>query len=103
MDPALQERTFKLIQTSVRNQDLISFFRGFSMNPKAINALREFFEANYNSVGACFLRIDVSLRFRTDFFFAGPCLDIHTSRDDVYDEVRRPSGCRASSFLHPSR
>jgi hypothetical protein len=60
VDPALQERTFKLIQTSVRNQDLVYFFRAFSTNPKAINALREFFETNYNSVGACFLRIDVS-------------------------------------------
>jgi hypothetical protein len=99
VDPALQERTFKLIQTSVRNQDLIYFFRGFSMNPKAINALREFFETNYNSVGACFLRIDVSLRFRADFSFAAPCLDTHTSRDDVYDEVHSPSGCRASSFF----
>ncbi len=57
VDPALQERTFKLIQTSVRNQDLIYFFRGFSMNPKATNALREFFETNYNSVGACFFAL----------------------------------------------
>jgi hypothetical protein len=69
------------------------------MNPKAINALREFFETNYNSVGARFLRIDVSLRFRVDFPFAGPFLDIHTSRDDVYDEVHNPSGCRASIFF----
>jgi len=50
VDPALQERTFKLIQTSVRNQDLIFFFRGFAMNPKAFNATREFFENNYNSI-----------------------------------------------------
>jgi len=50
VDPVLQRRTFKLIQTSVRNQDLISFFRGFAMNPKAINASREFFESNYNSI-----------------------------------------------------
>jgi aminopeptidase 2 len=50
VDPALQERTFKLIQTSVRSQDLVYFFRGFAMNPKAINALREFFETNYNSI-----------------------------------------------------
>ena len=39
-----------MIQKSVRNQDLIYFFRGFAANPKAINALREFFEANYDSV-----------------------------------------------------
>jgi aminopeptidase 2 len=53
VDLALQERTFKLIQSSVRNQDLIYFFRGLSANPKAIIALREFFENNYNSVRAC--------------------------------------------------
>lgn len=102
MDPALQERTFKLIQTSVRNQDLISFFRGFSMNPKATNTLREFFETNYNSVGALFLLINVSLQFRADFSFTGPCLVIHSSRDDVFDEIHSPSGCRAPicfSFL----
>jgi hypothetical protein len=50
-DPALQERTFNLIQTRVRSQDLIYFFRGLAANPKATNALREFFENNYNSVG----------------------------------------------------
>jgi hypothetical protein len=47
----LQERTFNLIQSRVRNQDVTSFFRGFAANPKAINALREFFEGNYNAVG----------------------------------------------------
>jgi hypothetical protein len=40
-----------MILSSVRNQDLISFFRGFSTNTEAIYALREFFEANYHSVG----------------------------------------------------
>jgi aminopeptidase 2 len=50
VDPALQERTFKLIQSSVRNQDLIYFFRGLSTNPKATNVLREFFENNYDSI-----------------------------------------------------
>ncbi|KAH9964734.1 peptidase family M1-domain-containing protein [Lactifluus volemus] len=49
-DPMLQARTFDMIQKSVRNQDLISFFRGFATNPMAINALREFFEANYDSI-----------------------------------------------------
>jgi hypothetical protein len=51
VDPALQERTFNLIQSSVRNQDLIYFFRGFATNTKAITPMREFFESNYNSVG----------------------------------------------------
>jgi hypothetical protein len=51
VDPGLQERTFNLIQSSVRNQDLIIFFRGLATNTKAIIPLREFFESNYNSVG----------------------------------------------------
>jgi len=43
VDPALLERTFDLIQSSVRNQDLVYFFRRFSANPKAIIPLRDFF------------------------------------------------------------
>jgi len=62
VDPALQERTFNLILSSVRNQDLISFFRGFAINPKAINAMRDFFESNYNSVGVPFFPLGTSLR-----------------------------------------
>jgi hypothetical protein len=61
VDPALQERTFKLIQTSVRSQDLVYFFRGFAGNPKAINTLREFFESNYNSVRVCLTSVLVFL------------------------------------------
>lgn len=60
MDPALQERTFKLIQSSVRNQDVVYFFRDLAMNPKAIIALREFFENNYNSVRVCLPCISVA-------------------------------------------
>ena len=41
-----------MILSSVRNQDLIYFFRGFCTNTEALYALREFFEANYHSVGA---------------------------------------------------
>ncbi|KAI9456781.1 leucyl aminopeptidase [Russula earlei] len=52
VDPALHERTFNLIQSSVRNQDIISFFRGLASNPKAINALREFFEKNYHTINS---------------------------------------------------
>ena len=52
VDPALQARTFDLMLSSVRNQDLVYFFRGLSTNTAALNALREFFEANYHSVGA---------------------------------------------------
>jgi len=50
VDPALQARTFNMIQTSVRNQDLIYFFRGFATNPESFNALRKFFEDNYDSI-----------------------------------------------------
>jgi len=49
-DPALQARTFDLILSSVRNQDLIYFFRGLCTNTAALNALREFFETNYHSI-----------------------------------------------------
>jgi hypothetical protein len=62
VDLALQERTFNLIMSSVRNQDLIYFFRGFAINPKAINAMRDFFESNYDSVGVTFFRLGTSLR-----------------------------------------
>ncbi|KAF8496234.1 ERAP1-like C-terminal domain-containing protein [Russula emetica] len=61
VDPPLQEHTFKLIQTGVRNQDLVYFFRDFSMNPKAINALREFFETNYNSI---YTRLETTFTMR---------------------------------------
>ncbi|KAH9043934.1 leucyl aminopeptidase [Lactarius pseudohatsudake] len=50
VDPALHARTFDMILSSVRNQDLIYFFRGFCANTKALYALREFFEANYSSI-----------------------------------------------------
>jgi hypothetical protein len=41
-----------MILSSVRNQDLIYFFRGFGTNTDAIYALREFFEVNYDTVRA---------------------------------------------------
>ncbi|KAI9451359.1 leucyl aminopeptidase [Lactarius psammicola] len=50
VDAALQARTFEMILSSVRNQDLIYFFRGFCANTEALYALREFFEANYHSI-----------------------------------------------------
>jgi aminopeptidase 2 len=49
-DPTLQARTFEMILSSVRNQDLIYFFRGFGTNTDAIYALREFFEVNYDTI-----------------------------------------------------
>jgi hypothetical protein len=57
VDPALQERTFNMILSTVRNQDLIYFFRGFATNPKSINAMRDFFESNYDSVGVPFFSL----------------------------------------------
>jgi hypothetical protein len=63
----LQARTFDMIQKSVRNQDLISFFRGFATNPMAINALREFFEANYDSVRSVPVSIFSSLPLTENF------------------------------------
>ncbi|KAH9981908.1 leucyl aminopeptidase [Russula compacta] len=55
VDPALQERTFKMILSSVRNQDVLYFFRYFASNSKARYALREFFENNYDSVSFPYL------------------------------------------------
>ncbi|KAH9063627.1 hypothetical protein EDB87DRAFT_1681291 [Lactarius vividus] len=49
IDPALHARTFDMILSSVRNQDLIHFFR-FCANTEALYALREFFVANYSSI-----------------------------------------------------
>ncbi|KAF8261355.1 leucyl aminopeptidase [Lactarius quietus] len=49
-DAALQARTFEMIRSSVRNQDLIYFFRGFCTNTEALYALREFFEADYHTI-----------------------------------------------------
>jgi hypothetical protein len=83
----LQARTFDMIQKSVRNQDLISFFRGLANNPKAINALRGFFEANYDSVRS----VSVSLCFSLIFY--DRMVDKHTPRDDIFNEVHRPGGC----------
>ncbi|KAH9952724.1 hypothetical protein BGW80DRAFT_1259923 [Lactifluus volemus] len=48
-----EARMFDMVQKSAHNQDLVSFFRGFATNPKAINALRGFFEANYDSINTC--------------------------------------------------
>jgi len=55
VDPALHERTFKLLQSSVHNQDLVYFFRRFAPNSQAIIPVRDFFEKNYNSVRILFL------------------------------------------------
>jgi hypothetical protein len=59
VDPTLQARTFDMVKTSVRNQDLIYFFRGLATNPKAINAMREFFELNYDSVRRAYFRLSL--------------------------------------------
>ncbi|KAI0294885.1 leucyl aminopeptidase [Multifurca ochricompacta] len=59
-DPALLARTFELLLSSVRNQDLISFFRGLATNPKAIIALRDFFEKNYDLI---YNRLEMTFSF----------------------------------------
>ena len=57
-----------MILSSGRSQDLIYFFCGFAANPKSINAMRDFFESNHNSVSALFsvwyfVAIDQLLKF----------------------------------------
>jgi len=69
-DPALLERTFNLIQSRVRNQDVIYFFRGFAVNVKAIKALREFFEGNYNAINTR-LETTFSMKYIVQSVYAG--------------------------------
>ena len=71
-----------MIQTTVRNQDVILFFRGFATNPKAFNALRNFFEDNYDSVKIFHVSSLLLLLIRR-------ILDLHTPRDHILDEVHR--------------
>jgi len=70
VDPALLERTFDLIQSSVRNQDLVYFFRRFSANPKAIIPLRDFFEKNYNSINGR-LEYTTSMKYIIQYVYQG--------------------------------
>lgn len=44
-----------MILSSVRNQDVLYFFRYFASNSKARYALREFFENNYDTVNFPYL------------------------------------------------
>lgn len=49
-DPALLEKTFQIIKTDTRDQDVISFFRGFIGNYKARRAVAEFTKKEYDAV-----------------------------------------------------
>ncbi|KAH8983498.1 leucyl aminopeptidase [Lactarius akahatsu] len=71
IDPALQTRTFDMILSSVRNQDLIYFFRGFCTNTEALYALREFFEANYSSVINKRLETTFSMKYIVQSVYSG--------------------------------
>ena len=99
VDGALQARTFEMIQSSVRNQDLISFFRGFSLNTEALYALREFFEANYYSVGLPPLGLCAPIGLQLDDWL----IDQQASRDDHLDETYRSGEgfCFSASTMHP--
>ncbi|KAH9955891.1 leucyl aminopeptidase, partial [Russula dissimulans] len=83
VDPALQERTFNLIQNSVRNQDLVYFFRRFGANPKAIVSLRDFFEKNYDSIYAR-LEKTVSMKYIIQYVYTNFAKDEDRSRTEEF-------------------
>ncbi|KAH9169598.1 leucyl aminopeptidase [Lactarius sanguifluus] len=70
IDPVLHARTFDMILSSVRNQDLIYFFRGFCANTEALYALREFFEANYSSINKR-LEMTFSMKYIIQSVYSG--------------------------------
>jgi hypothetical protein len=51
-DPGLITRTCEAALSKARAQDVLYFFDGLSQNLRARRALRDFFEANYDT-GAC--------------------------------------------------
>ena len=86
-----------MILPSVRNQDLVYFFRGFRMNTEAFYTLREFFEASYdyNSVR--------STPFRSmcpDRLPDGLVIDQQAPRDDVL-EISSRWGFSCRFLMHP--
>lgn len=49
-DPELLGRTFEFIETKARDQDLIFYFRGLSVNPKLGKSLTQYFKKQYDVV-----------------------------------------------------
>lgn len=49
-DPELMQETFQFILSKARDQDVIYFFRGLSVNSKARRPLVHFFKDEYDNV-----------------------------------------------------
>ncbi len=49
-DPELLKRTFDFIKTNARDQDIIYYFRGLSVNLKMRKALVDYFKDQYEVV-----------------------------------------------------
>lgn len=49
-DPELLGRTFEFIETKARDQDLIFYFHGLSINLKMGKSLTEYFKKQYDVV-----------------------------------------------------
>jgi len=81
--PALQERTFNLILSGVRNQDFIYFFRGLASNPKVLNALRDFFEKNYTSINAR-LETTFTMKYIVQSVYAGFASEEDRARAEAF-------------------
>ena len=72
--------------------------------PEGHQCLAQIFREQLQLGKSLLPHIGVSLRSHTKFF-DGRWVDIHASRDDLFDEVHRPSECHASrsfSFLTPT-
>lgn len=49
-DPELLQETFQFILNKARDQDVVYFFRGLAVNPKARRPLVQFFKNEYEKV-----------------------------------------------------
>lgn len=50
-NPELLKETFEFIRTKSRDQDIIYYFRGLSLNIKMRRALVDYFKDQYEAVG----------------------------------------------------
>jgi hypothetical protein len=54
-DPGLLKETLEFIKTKSRDQDIIYYFRGLSLNNKMRHGLTEYFKREYEIVSVCLL------------------------------------------------
>ncbi|KAG5639615.1 hypothetical protein H0H81_010817 [Sphagnurus paluster] len=67
-DPELQKETFKFISTNARDQDVVYFFRGLGMNPKARRAAAQYFKDEYAALSMGYFSAEKDLEELVEFF-----------------------------------